>query len=496
MNTSLEIVLALTGGLVLGGFGVWLLLLPRIRNEYSRARSESESERATLVERLQGKERHLGDLKAELAESTARLATLQSENSALQARTSGLEAELEQERKAAAEKLALLEDARQKLADSFKALSAEALNTNSQMFLNQARETLTNLQQAATRDLDSRQKAIGEIVQPLRESLDKVDNKIRELEAARASAYSSLHEQLRHLASSQTQLQSETSKLVNALRSPVVRGRWGEIQLRRVVEMAGMVHYCDFSEQPSIETEDGRLRPDLIVRLPNDRQIVVDSKTPIDAYYQSIEAVDDATRTLKLKDHARQVRTHLTKLGEKSYWEQLESTPEFVVLFLPGETFFSAALEQDPSLIEYGVDKKVILATPTTLIALLKAVAYGWKQEQITEHALAISKLGRELHERLRVLAGHFADVGKKLDGAVDSYNKAVGSFESRVLVSARKFKELGAGSDREIEEMPAIEKAARYVQMEDTQLIPGLLEDLEEEQVAVESNIFEDRDE
>jgi DNA recombination protein RmuC len=491
LTNSLSIILGFFAGLAIGGTLVWIFARVLASREQVSSKASSDLERATLVERLQGKEQQLRELKAGLEDRESRITALQTDNADLQAKASATDARLEQEQKATIEKLAVLEEAKGRLADAFKALSAEALNVNSEVFLTRARETLANLQQAATQDLDNRQRAIGEIVKPLTESLDKVDNKIRELESMRASAYASLHEQVRQLATSQGQLQAETSKLVSALRSPIVRGRWGEIQLRRVVELAGMVHYCDFTEQSTIATEDGRLRPDLIVRLPNSRQIVVDSKAPIEAYYQSLEAADESARAARLKDHARQVRTHLFKLGEKSYWEQLGATPEFVVLFLPGETFFSAALEQDPTLIEYGVDRKVILATPTTLIALLKAVAYGWKQEQIAEHAVAISKLGRELHERLRVLAGHFADVGKKLDGAVDSYNRAVGSLESRVLVSARKFKDLGASSDREIEEMPAIEKAARYIQIEETRLIPGLLDELDDE-VSVEADSSE----
>jgi DNA recombination protein RmuC len=476
---------------MLAGAGIlWLVLRARVAGAYLRARAEGEADRARLAERLHGREQQLRELKSDLEKREARIAHLQTETADHQSRASAMTAQLEQERRASEEKLAVLEDARQKLADAFKVLATEALNSNSKHFLDQARQTLAGLHEAARNELDNRQKSIGDLVKPLRDSLDKVDQQVRELERRREGAYATLGEQVRQLATSQTQLQSETSKLVSALRSPVVRGRWGEIQLRRVVEMAGMLHYCDFSEQATISTGDGRFRPDLIVRLPNQRRIVVDSKAPIEAYYQSLEAADEPARLVKLRDHARQVRNHLSKLSEKSYWEQLETTPEFVVLFLPGETFFSAALEQDPSLLEYGVDRKVILATPTTLIALLKAVAYGWKQEQIAEHALAINKLGRELHDRLRVLAGHFAEVGKKLDGAVESYNRAAGSFESRVLVSARKFKELGASSDKEIEETPLIERAARYVAMEETRLIPGLLNELEEAE-PLDSNGF-----
>ncbi|MFK5927282.1 MAG: DNA recombination protein RmuC [Desulfuromusa sp.] len=367
------------------------------------------------------------------------------------------EAQLEAEKRGSKEKLQLLNENRQQVERNFQALSAQALAANNQSFLDLAKSTLGNFQQQAKGDLEARHLAIGQLVQPLQESLRKVDGKIEQLEQARSGAYARLDEQLKSLLNSQIKLESETGNLVRALRTPAVRGRWGEIQLRKVVEMAGMVNYCDFVEQ---ETADGgRLRPDMIIKLPNGRNIIVDSKAPLQAYLESLEATDDKQRIACLTHHARQIRDHLQKLSAKNYWEQFQPTPEFVVLFLPGETFFSAALAQDPALIEAGVDQKVLLATPTTLIALLRSVAYGWRQEQLTENAEAISQLGREMYDRLATLNQHFMQMGKNLERAVDSYNKGIASLDSRVLVSARKFKELGAGSSKEIEPIEQIDK-------------------------------------
>lgn len=454
---------------LLTGFALGLipaLLIARSRIDAARdaGRQELAAQVATLNERLAGQERQIAEGRSALAQADAETVQLRQAATAAQAHIAELTARMEAERTAAIEKLALLEDARLKLTDAFKALSAESLNTNNQAFLHLARTHLEKFQEGARGDLDQRQKAIGQLVQPLKESLEKVDGRIGELEKARTEAYGRLDQHLATLLETQKSLKQETDNLVKALRAPTVRGRWGEIQLRRVVEMAGMVNYCDFLEQETSTTDGVRLRPDLIVKLPNGKNIVVDAKAPLQAYLEALETQDEAQRRGHLADHARQIRDHLQKLSAKAYWDQFQPTPEFVVLFLPGETFFAAALEQDPSLIEFGVDKKVLLATPTTLIALLRAVAYGWRQEQLAENAQQISQLGREMYERLVVLADHFGGVGKGLDRAVDSYNKAVASLDSRVLVSARKFKELGAYSVRDLETPQLVEKIPRSI--------------------------------
>ncbi|HUO17785.1 MAG TPA: DNA recombination protein RmuC [Verrucomicrobiae bacterium] len=398
----------------------------------------------------------------ELAAAKAELARLLADQRSLVESRARLESALESERKASTEKIELLTHASEDLQNAFKALAADALQRNNTSFLQIAQETLKRFQSEAKGDLDARQKAVADLVAPVRESLNKVDAQIQQIEKDRVDAYSGLREQVQSLVTTQKELQSQTGNLVRALRTPNVRGRWGEIQLRRVVEIAGMLSYCDFCEQETITGENGRLRPDLVVKLPGGKSVVVDAKTPLQAFLDAFETSDEEARRVCLTNHARQVRDHINTLSGKKYWEQFENTPEFVVMFLPGETFFSAALEQDTGLIEHGVLNKVIPASPTTLIALLKAINYGWNQEKLARNAQQISALGKELHDRLRSLGVHIAGVGSGLDRAVESYNKAIGSLENRVLVSARKFAELGAAVADEIPELEPVETSAR----------------------------------
>jgi DNA recombination protein RmuC len=442
---SFSLVVVAIFGAVGGGTIAWLFL-----------RSQS----AVLESRLSSVQQQLKAAQGEVTKYTQLASTLKST-------VDKLETAMDLATKANQEKLDLVNQATENLREAFRALSADALKSNNQTFLELAKTSLEKFQTEASSDLEKRQTAVETLVAPIAESLSKVDEQIRHIEKERNQAYGDLKSQVGSLINTQKELKAETGNLVKALRTPVVRGRWGEIQLRRVIEIAGMLPYCDFVEQESVEGESGRLRPDVLVKLPGSKIVVVDSKVPMSAYLDALDATDEEMRRKKLELHAIQVRNHIDQLGSKAYSQQFDSSPEFVVMFLPGETFFSAALEQDPTLIEYGVTEQgVVLASPTTLIALLKAVAYGWNQEKLARNAQKISALGKELHDRLRKVAEHLGDIGKGLNRAVNSYNDVVGSFDRRVLVSANRFVELGAATE-EIPEIKLIESTAGNLKLD-----------------------------
>jgi DNA recombination protein RmuC len=380
----------------------------------------------------------------------------------MRTRIATLEATRAAEQAAVREQRALLEGAEAKLRDAFGALSAQALAANNQAFLELARTSLGEAHQAARTDLDARQLAIDAMLKPLQDGLVRVDETLQKVNVDRAESHGALQENLRLMLLGQQQLTGETAQLVRALRAPQVRGQWGELQLRRVVELAGMIAHCDFVEQESVGTSEGLLRPDLVVRLPGDKVIVVDAKAPLAAYLDANDALDDAARGAALDRHAKQVREHITQLSAKNYAAQFTAAPDFVILFLPGEAFFSAACQRDPSLIEFAVGRGVIPASPTTLITVLKAVAYGWQQERVAANAEQIRDLGIELHGRMRVVAEHLDKVRRGLEAAVGGYNQAVGSLESRVLPTVRRFRDLGAGEGGELLPLAPVESAPR----------------------------------
>ncbi len=435
-------------GLVAGGALGWIAALGRVHRAQSRSAAADAD--AEAVRRQQSADRQ------EIAGLRERLETEQKARVAAQT-------SLESERNNLDEQRRLLNEAQARLADTFKAVSGDVLASQSESFLRLAQQRFDVLRAEAEGDFSAREKAIEALVGPLSESLKGYDEMVRKLESARSEAYGALAGEIKGLLSANETLQRETGNLTAALKGgSQVRGRWGEMTLRRAVELAGMTEHCDFNMQETLFDEGGRLRPDLIVKLPGGRRIAVDAKAPLQPFLDSLNATADGDRRQSLAGYVRLVRAHLNQLASKAYWEQLQPSPEMVVLFLPGESFFSAALEADSSLIEDGVQKRVVIATPTTLIALLHAVAYGWRQDQVEEGAQRVSDLGRQLYDRLRAFATHFAEAGTGLKKAVESYNRAVGSLESRVLSAARRFKEFGAAGGDDILEVDAIDETPR----------------------------------
>jgi DNA recombination protein RmuC len=411
-------------GIAVGALGVWLILRARLSEltETRRAASAAEREIATLS------------------------------------------ATLEHERTASAEKLQLVEGAQTALAQSFDALAAKALQSNNAAFVALAKSELGQHQIKAREELDKRTTAFDSLIKPISESLTKVDSKIEQLEKERVQAHGALFNHLKTVATQQEELRSETAKLVTALRAPHTRGRWGEMQLRRVCEMAGMIKHCDFAEQETVASEDSRLRPDVVVKLPGDKRVVIDAKVPLAAYLDAIEARDEDERKLHMQSHVRQMRDHIKKLSAKGYWKY-EDAPEFVVMFVD-EAMYRAAIEEAPSIIEEALEQHVLITTPTSLLALLRTIGYSWRQEKMAESAREIADLGRELHSRLGTFAGVFQKLGRALNTSVGAFNAAVGSFDSRVMVSARKLEEHGAASEtKELESPAQIDTMPRVVQ-------------------------------
>jgi len=371
---------------------------------------------------------------------------------------------LEHERNAHLEKQKSLEKDRENLSESFAALSSKALKHNSDEFLKLAEQNLKQFQITANSELDKKQQSFSELVKPIREALDKTEKQVREIEKDRKQAYGSLKQHLELMSRDQAHLQAETRNLVQALRRPEVRGQWGEMTLKRLAELAGMVQHCDFYEQESINTDEGRLRPDMIIRMPGKRAVVVDAKAPLDAYMSAVEATDDKSREKFLIGHAKNVRGRIRELSAKSYWSQFDDTPDFAVLFIPGDQFLSAALERDPSLLEDAMSQQIILATPSSFVALLRAVAFGWRQEVLADNADKIRNLGVTLYERLSAFSGHLSNVGNSLGKSVEHFNKAVGSFDSRVLPSAKRFTKMGISAKKKIKDPHPVEVISRQI--------------------------------
>lgn len=462
---SVNSIIFLIIGLISGGIAVWFFVSSRLQANYSRQIADIEGRAKSaeavvneLRQQIHQKESETNQIRNELDnERQQRIETA--------TRLDEAQKRLEDSYKNLEEQKALIEVMKTELTDTFKAHASAALKSSNEDFLKLASEHLGKILAETKGKLGEHKEALDGTIKPLQDALKRYEQQIKEIEENRHKSFGSLSEQLRSLSFMQEQLQKETSNLVTVLRRPKVSGSWGEIGLRRVAELAGMTAYCDFYEQESVSTDSGRLRPDMVVRLPNGREIVVDAKAPVDAYLNAVSASSEEERKKAMGNYITQVRNHMNTLGSKAYWDQFKQSPEIVVMYLPGESFFSAALEHDHKLIEDGSAKKVILSTPTTFIALLKAIAYGWQQEQVTKSAQEISNLGKELYERFSIVLEHFSKTGLAIRKAVESYNESVRSMESRLIPSVRKFKELGVSSQKEIESPSEISQSTKNIE-------------------------------
>ncbi|HOX39085.1 MAG TPA: DNA recombination protein RmuC [Candidatus Brocadiia bacterium] len=463
-------------GFFIGGVFAWFWASSKaqasLSGELREAQSRAAAAEASAAElkgasgRAAAAEASAAELRAHSQKLDADLRDVRSALSRAEQAQAKAEAQLVDSLRAIDEQKRLLADAQARLTDTFKALSNDALKSNNQAFMDLAKKTFETITTDAKGDLGKRQEAIAGLVKPLQETLKRYEEQIKGMEEGRQKAYGTLEERLKAMSQAEDQLRREAGNLVTALRSPKVRGRWGEVQLRRLVELTGMSELCDYTEQVSVNTEDGRLRPDMIVRLPGGREVVVDAKVPLEAYLQAVEAGSEEARSEALRRHASQVREHMNKLSRKEYWSQFPQAPDLVVMFIPGECFFSAALECDATLLEDGFEKRVGIATPTTLFALLRAIDYGWRQEKLAESAREISALGEELYRRLSIFSGRLATIGERLEATVKAYNESVGSLESRVLPCARKFEGMGVDIDQRIGEVSQVETTPRRPQI------------------------------
>jgi DNA recombination protein RmuC len=441
---------AMIGGAIAAAVA-WLLADRRCR-----------AQNASLLTDVALAEQKCADLSEQYKSALAATEVLRGQAAAADRNAAALSAQLEATRQNLLEQKKLLDDAYAQLSQAFASVSAEALARNNEAFLHLAREKFAALSIEATGSLEQRKAQIEGLLKPMQELLNSYQQRLGEVEKSRVESYSMLREQLGTLTETQRTLNLQTSQLVTALRRPQTRGQWGEITLRRLVELAGMSARCDFVEQGSIEGEDGRMRPDMLINLPGERQIVIDCKAALDAFLDAAAAADEDQRKQFLQRHCQQVRSRARELSAKSYWSQFKRSPEYVIMFLPGEAFLYAAIEQDGSIIEEFLRSNVIIATPTTLMALLRVIEFGWRQELVAENAEAIQKHGRELYERIATLGDHFAKLGASIDGTVENYNKTIGSLESRVFVTARKIAELGARSDKEPRDIEPVDVRTR----------------------------------